>query len=108
EERRDEFMKLTNLPLWQVGDLLAGPPKGLKDEGLFLELVPALYKVRQAQGRLEQRVALLRHVEALRLYAAGHDGKLPEKLSDVPVPLPPDPFTGKPFRYVWDGSTARA
>jgi hypothetical protein len=106
EERRDEFMKLTNLPFWQVGEALAGPPKGLKDEGLFLMLVPALYKVRQAQGRLEQRIALLRHVEALRLYAAGHDGKLPEKLSDVPVPLPPDPFTGKPFRYEVDGGTA--
>ena len=31
-------------------------------------------KVRQAQGRLDQRIALLRHVEALRLYAAEHDG----------------------------------
>jgi hypothetical protein len=69
------------------------------DTSLFSFLNPALSKVRLAQGRLEQRIALLRHVEALRLYAAAHDGKLPEKLTDIDVPLPPDPFTGKPFRY---------
>ena len=59
-----------------------------------------------AQARLDQRIALLRHVEALRLYAAEHDGALPAKLSDVAVPLPDDPFTGKPFRYEVTGNTA--
>ena len=49
---------------------------------------------------------MLRHVEALRMYVAGHDGKLPAKLSDCPVPLPVDPFTGKPFRYKVEGETA--
>ena len=48
----------------------------------------------------------LRHVEALRLYAAEHDGTLPAKLSDITVPLPDDPFTGKPFRYEVAGNTA--
>ena len=56
--------------------------------------------------RLDQRIALLRHVEALRLYAAEHDGTLPAKLSEVSVPLPDDPFTGKPFRYEVTGNTA--
>jgi hypothetical protein len=69
-------------------------------------VLPTLSKIRRAQGRLEQRIALLRHVEALRLYAAEHDGKLPEKLADCPVPLPEDPFTGKPFRYEVTGTTA--
>ncbi len=55
---------------------------------------------------MDQRIALLRHVEALRLYAAEHDGTLPAKLSDVSVPLPVDPFTGKPFRYEVTGNTA--
>jgi hypothetical protein len=40
------------------------------------------------------------------MYAAEHDGKLPAKLSDLPVPVPDDPFTGKPFRYEVDGATA--
>jgi hypothetical protein len=113
EVNRDEAMKLMNLPTWQVEPALGGlasKTEPARDEGpgqgLFLGLAPALHKVRQAQGRLEQRIALLRHVEALRLYAAEHDGKLPEKLSDCPVPLPADPFTGKPFRYELDGATA--
>jgi hypothetical protein len=69
-------------------------------------LVPALQKVLRAQARLEQRIALLRHVEAIRLYAAEHNGQLPEKLKDITVPLPDDPFTGKPFRYTLEGATA--
>jgi hypothetical protein len=73
---------------------------------LFGFLIPAGIKVRRAQARLEQRIALLRHVEALRMYAAAHDGKLPARLSDFPVPLPNDPFTGKPFRYEVAGDTA--
>jgi hypothetical protein len=75
-------------------------------KSLFGEFLPSLHRVRRAQGRLEQRIALLRHVEALRLYAAAHDGKLPEKLADVEVPLPVDPFTGKPFRYELQDGTA--
>lgn len=105
EEHRDEVMKFMSLPTWQAEELLSRvkPPK---EEGLLGFLVPAIQKVRKAQGRIEQRIALLRCVEALRLYAAAHDGKLPDKLSDCPVPLPDDPFTGKPFRYKLDGSTA--
>ncbi len=45
------------------------------------------------------RIALLRHVDARRLYVVAHDGRLPAQQSDIPVPLPDDPFTGKPFRY---------
>lgn len=108
EARRDEMMKLANLPPWQAEELGIGRPyKRSKDTGLLADLlVPALNKVHRAQGRLEQRIALLRHVEALRLYAADHDGKLPESLAEVAVPLPVDPFTGKPFHYKVEGATA--
>jgi hypothetical protein len=107
EVQRDEVMKLMNLPTWQLDAFYPKPPpKGELGASLFHGLVPPLQKVRGAQGRLEQRIALLRHVEALRLYAAAHDGKLPEKLADCPVPLPPDPFTGKPFVYKVAGQTA--
>src|SRR5205823_8341543 len=92
-------------PAWQI-EALIGNQQRPKDRGLFGGLVPAMLKVRRAQSRLEQRVALLRHVEAVRMYAAAHDGKLPAKLSDCPVPLPDDPLTGKPFRYEADGATA--
>jgi hypothetical protein len=102
--QRDERMKLLALAPWQIALLADKEPR--KGGGLFADLIPDVLVGRRAQGRLEQRVALLRHVEALRLYAAAHDGKLPAKLSDCGVPLPDDPFTGKPFRYEADGPTA--
>jgi hypothetical protein len=105
ETLRDEDAKLMNLPTWQVEEL----SKGLvveKPTALFRVLLSSLQKIRRAQGRLEQRIALLRHVEALRLHAVEHKGQLPEKLGDITVPLPADPFTGKPFRYKLEGATA--
>ena len=46
------------------------------------------------------KIAALRCVEAVRLYAAAHDGQLPASLEDVKdVPLPLDPVHGKPFEY---------
>ena len=105
EARRDEIMKLMNLPIWQR-DALVAQLKPEKGELLFGIRVMPVSMVLIAQGRLEQRIALLRHVEALRLYAAEHAGQLPEKLSDCPVPLPPDPFTGQAFHYQLEGTTA--
>jgi hypothetical protein len=107
EQRRDETMKLANLPTWQAEAMGINDYKWPKGTAMFADLlVPAIAKICRAKARLDQRIALLRCVEALRMYAAAHDGKLPEKLSDVPVPLSPDPFTGKPFRYRVEGVTA--
>jgi hypothetical protein len=105
EVRQDDVMKFMNLPSWQM-EALSRTNKPAKEQGLFDEFIPALLKVRRAQARLEQRIALLRHVEALRMYAAEHGGELPKQLSDITVPLPDDPFTGKPFRYSVEGNTA--
>jgi hypothetical protein len=102
---RDEEMKLMPLRTWEV-EALPHEAGSVKEESLFSFFLSALRKVRRAQGRLEQRIALLRHVEGLRMYAADHGGALPEKLADVKVPLPVDPFTGKPFRYTREGATA--
>jgi hypothetical protein len=105
EVLRDDITKRVNLPAWQFGSF-APQKKAAWEERLLVFLVPALYKVRLAQGRLEQRIALLRHVEALRMYAAEHAGQWPNKLSDVSVPLPVDPYTGNPFRYQVEGGMA--
>jgi hypothetical protein len=106
EVRRDDVMKNMALPTWQV-EALAAQIKPASGPSLFGEIfVPAVYGVRLKQVRLDQRIALLRDVEALRLYAADHKGTLPAKLSDVTVPLADDPFTGRPFRYEVDGTTA--
>lgn len=108
EVNRDEDMKLMALPTWEFAARAVRPMQGRKmaEPSLFDLFLPAIYKVRLAQGRLEQRVALLRTVEALRMYAADHGGAWPAKLDDVSVPVPADPFTGKPFRYAADGATA--
>lgn len=103
EVRRDEEMKLLALAPWQI-DALCGEQRQRKEDGLFEDLLPHVVAARRAQARLEQRLALLRHLEALRLYAAEHDGKLPAKLSDIALPLPGDPFTGKPFVYRREGA----
>jgi hypothetical protein len=106
EVRHDDIMKIMTLPAWQAEELYA-QMEWTKTPALIADpLVPAAYKVRRVQVRLEQRIALLRHVEALRLYAAEHNGTFPAKLSEIAVPLPDDPFTGKPFRYEVKGGTA--
>jgi hypothetical protein len=105
EVRRDERLKLLPLAPWQI-DLAGSKEPERNGDGLFADLLPRVLKARRAQGRLEQRIALLRHVEALRLFAADHGGRLPEALADCAVPLPDDPFTGKPFAYKGEGATA--
>jgi hypothetical protein len=106
EIRRDEELKLLALAPWQIDALRGEAGKGRGDDGLFADLMPRAAEARRAQARLEQRIALLRHVEGLRLYAADHAVKLPTRLTDIAVPLPPDPFTGQPFGYAPNGATA--
>src|SRR5947207_14017496 len=70
-------------------------------------LLPAVNKVYERATQLELRLTALRVVEAIRLYAAAHDGKLPTALADVTeVPVPDDPATGKPFAYAARGDSA--
>jgi hypothetical protein len=74
---------------------------------LASELLPALHHVLAAPLRVDRKLAALRCVEALRLYAAAHGGKLPARLDDVTdVPIPLDPRTGKPFDYRQGGGQA--
>jgi hypothetical protein len=69
-------------------------------------LLPAVGVGKQAETRIPWCVAQLRVLEALRMYAAAH-GRLPEKLSEITdVPIPVNPYDGKPFTYRRDGDTA--
>jgi hypothetical protein len=106
EVRRDDRSKLLTLPLPEFDALTSVAERTSDGHGLFVDLLPHVAALRQAQGQLEQQVALLRLIEALRLQAAEHDGKLPAKLSDLAVPVPVDPFTGKPFEYEVEGTKA--
>jgi hypothetical protein len=106
EVRRDDVMKIMALPVWQA-EALSVQASAAKEPALFVHaLLEGVSGTRLPQARLDRRIALLRHVEALRLYAAEHNGTLPAKLSEVSLPLPDDPFTGKSFRYEVNGTTA--
>ena len=82
--------------------------KGLK-ANLFANLLPALSRVAFLQARLDRQVALLRTIEAIRMYAADHGSQLPQTLEAITaVPVPLDPVTGQAFLYqVRDGKVAR-
>jgi hypothetical protein len=103
----DNLLKLTGLPYHQAAPLARGMAARLKAESagsgrstLAALLVPAVEKVLAASPRIERKIAALRCVEALRLHAATHEGRLPASLNEVTeVPLPLDPWTGKAFDY---------
>lgn len=70
-------------------------------------LFPGLRVTRSAVVRNDRTIVLLRVIEALRIYAASHAGKLPETLSDITgVPVPDDPVTGAAFGYRREGDKA--
>jgi hypothetical protein len=105
----DESIKATYLPYPEAIKLGAAQDR-LHIEAkkgplaLFASLLPALASGRAAEVRLDRRVAMLRVVEAIRMYAAGHDGKLPDSLDAIEeVPIPLDPTTGGPFTLKVDG-----
>ena len=73
--------------------------KGIKTN-LFRTLLPALSRIAFIQARLDRNIALLRTVEAIRMFAADHSGQLPGFLTEITaVPIPADPMTGKDFIY---------
>jgi hypothetical protein len=116
EQMMDDQIKWINEPYFKVADRLDKAAKALKEgskKSIILPeesigfLVPAVGKIFQARVRLQRKLDALRCVEAIRAYAAAHDGKLPAALDDVKdVPIPADPVTGKAFTYKKDGETA--
>lgn len=114
--QRDELFKWFALPYHEAREGLARVETGLRGLrardpiGSVLPslLLPALTKAASRYAASERRVALLRCVEAIRLYAAAHDRRLPASLGDIrEAPIPQDPMTGDAFVYRLDGHTAR-
>lgn len=69
--------------------------------------LPAIMAAKHAEIRNEWTFAMLRIFEAMRLYAATHDGQWPERVSGITdVPIPVNPVDGKPFVYQRDGNKA--
>lgn len=113
-ELSDQNLKWANLPYPEIVERWTAVEHAIGDDArkhaiipFFGILSPPFKNVRQAQVRLGRQFALERAIEALRLYAAGHDGKLPTRLSDVTdAPVPDDPWMGVPFDYELSGDIA--
>jgi hypothetical protein len=111
QELFDEQYKLRGLPYPILLTLMRDLTE--RSEPLFREQpgnpfrVFGMEKVVERFARSDRELAALVAVESLRSYAAEHDGRLPEKLSDVvATPVPDNPATGKPFEYHLHGETA--
>ncbi len=103
---RDQHFKWYYVPYWQAqkgfdeAESLLQEGRKTKDAFLAALLLPALRRAGFQGVKIDRRVAALRCVEAVRLYAASHDDELPRSLDDVTqVPIPLNPVTGEPFNY---------
>jgi hypothetical protein len=106
EIEHDERAKLVSLSYPEAVGLASRMGLDPRRDGVFHNLLPDVLKLRRTQDKLGQQIALLRVLEAARLYAAEHGGNLPRSVSDFSVPLPADPISGKPFIYAVEGKSA--
>jgi len=115
EEIRDDTFKWFALPAWEARQGLEKAERELHmsmSEGREVipvagMLLPAVSAANTAAARTDRTIAVLRIFEALRLYGAEHDARLPDQLADITqVPIPLDPVTGKEFIYKKTGDTA--
>jgi hypothetical protein len=101
----DEFFVAGYLPLRDAIPQLAAAAERMQAEksvplALFVTMTPALQAVMTSSLNTERLVSALQTIEALRLHAAAHGGKLPESLGEITeVPIPRDPATDEPFIY---------
>jgi hypothetical protein len=109
----DNMGKWCRLPYAEARDGLRGIERDMRPSpaepvsAMAAMLMPALSRAYEAQVVLDRQVAALRCVEAIRMYAAAHDGELPAALDAIEcVPVPPDPVAGQPFTYDLADKTA--
>ena len=114
DELRDEIFCWALLPYAEAAPFMLKADQRLIEQGRQREIIPlasmllpAINASRSAMVRGDRNLAALRNVEAIRLHAAAHEGRLPAQLSDiVDVPVAVDPVNGQAFAYRVDGDTA--
>jgi len=109
---RDEMCKWVGVPFWQADQplrqteaALAASTKDLAEGWPFTLLLKYLTMACRQSAMVDQQIAALRCIEAIRMHAAAHGGALPASLGEITaVPIPMDPIRGKSFGYqVMDG-----
>jgi hypothetical protein len=100
---QDESAKWCGVPYWQAqkGMLQAAEEiRQAAQAGLGSAAFASMDRLLLSAGQVDRRIAALRCIEAIRMYAAAHDGRLPAKLSDIKsVPVPIDPLSGREFEF---------
>ncbi|MCK4624718.1 MAG: hypothetical protein KAV00_05355 [Phycisphaerae bacterium] len=109
---KGELFKWNSLPYWQAREGLQKATSAFrkwqkKNRGNpATALLGSFSKAFFYQAKLDRRIAALRCIEAVRMFAARNEGRLPKRLdelTDTPVPI--DPVTGKNFGYKAEGNT---
>jgi hypothetical protein len=112
----DDMVKWTNLPFWQAWDGMQRTNDAFRHSDPstipLLSFLPAVSRAYLSAAKLDRQIAAAQTIEAIRAYAAAHEGKVPERLSDLTdMPAPVDPVTGREFDYAAqqarEGSEAR-
>ena len=104
---RDYLFKWFSLPYWQAREgqrrferEFARWRAGEGGANIFASILPSLSRAYFVTAQVQRQIAALQTIEAVRVYAADHDGKLPARLGDVKdAPPPIDPVLGRPFGY---------
>ncbi len=109
---RDELLKWYSLPYWQAREGMQKASAAFRKwekanrGNPFAALLGAFSKAFFYQARQDRRIAALRCIEAVRMFAARNDGRLPKRLDELTdTPAPIDPVTGKDFGYKVEGNT---
>ena len=116
EQTRDDQVKWNNVPFAQAS---ANSQYKSLDEVMRADsqrigwcsiptatFLASFSAVRTAQNRTQQTITMLQTVEAIRMHGAQSGGKLPDSLQSLSIPVPVDPFTGKPLLYELSGDNA--
>ncbi len=113
---RDDYFKWLHVPYsvaiegMRVENLQMKTKRAREEFGWFTGLshglLPNIEAFFTADTRTRQQIAVIQAIEAIRMAGAENGGKLMASLDKAPVPVPNDPFTGKPFSYQVDGDVA--
>jgi hypothetical protein len=115
DEMRDDVFKWFAVPYAEgragaaqsEKDLSAAFHEGREALPIASMFLPAIQSLHFMAARNDRRIALLRIIEAIRLYGVAHGGQLPDELAEIKeVPIPNDPITGKSFLYQHNYGTA--
>jgi hypothetical protein len=109
----DDMFKWWTIPFWQAWPGIQTADSHVEQAArsgqapILGVLIPSLTRVYAMTTDVDRRIAALRTIEAIRIYAAAHDGELPASLDEIQeVPVPINPMTGQAFPYRLEGCRA--